>query len=147
MKRCLWILIVLCTMATPAVAASVVYLKDGGEIRAQSVWQSQGRVYVLVNRESITDFSPAEIKMKRTFPPKHHRVKKQCLPTSAPAASTGAAPEAAANSSKAGSTYKSLLSKLPSLPADKSPESLVPSSGAGGTIKQHKKEMAERANE
>jgi hypothetical protein len=38
------------------------------------------------------------------------------------------------------------LPALPKLP-EKSPESLVPASGGGGTIKQHKKEMAEKVGE
>jgi hypothetical protein len=38
------------------------------------------------------------------------------------------------------------LPRLPKLP-ERSPASLVPSSGAGGTIKQQKKEMAEKLAE
>ncbi len=146
MKRFLLMMIALCMLTTPAVAASVVYLKDGGKIRAKSVWKSQGRVYVLVNRDSITDFSPAEINMKRTFAHKRHIAKKQ-EPAVASQTTTSTAPSAVeAGSQKTGSKLNSLINKLPSMP-EKTPESLVPSSGSGGTIKKHKKEMAERANE
>ena len=146
MKRYLWMMLALCTLASPAASASIVYLKDGGTIRARSVWQAHGRVYVLVNRDTITDFSPAEINMKRTFAHKRRIAKKQQVPLGNPAPTTTAAPETETIPQKTGNKLNSLLNKLPTLP-DKSPESLVPSSGAGGTIRQHKKEMAERANE
>jgi hypothetical protein len=141
MKRCLLMMLVLCAVAAPVWAAPVVYLKNGGSIRAKSVWRSHGRLYVLVNRDTLTDFSAAEIDLKRTFIRKHHIVKKQAqLPKA-----LEAAPGAAFDPRKVDAKPSSLPSN-PKLP-EKTPESLVPSSGAGGTIKQHKKEMAERAGE
>jgi hypothetical protein len=145
MKRYLWMILALSTIATPAIAATTVYLKDGGKIKARSAWRANGRVNVLLNRDSITDFSPSEINMKRTFPPKRHVAQKQEAPGSARTAAT-TLPATAECPPQTGNTVKSLLNKLPSLP-EKSPESLVPSGGAGGTIKQHKKGMSERANE
>ncbi|HEX9023418.1 MAG TPA: hypothetical protein VF799_06235, partial [Geobacteraceae bacterium] len=34
-----------------------VYLKDGGIIECRNVWQSGGKVMVLVNRDTLLDFS------------------------------------------------------------------------------------------
>ena len=146
MKRHLLATLVLCTLASNAIAASTVYLKDGGKIRAQSVWRSNGRVYVLVNRDSLTDFSPAEINLKRTFAHKHHATKKPATTVASQQDATAPSSAPAAETQKSGGRIKSMLNRLPNLP-DRSPESLVPSSGAGGTIRQHKKEMAERVNE
>lgn len=150
MKRHLWMILALCTLTTPALGAPTVYLKDGGIIRARSVWRSEGRVYVLVNRDTLTDFSPAEIDLKRTFARKQRIVKKRARPASAPVTATATnttTPDGVeAEPQKAGNKLKSLLHDLPKMP-ERKPENLVPSSGAGGTIKQHKKEMMERANE
>lgn len=146
MKRCLWMLLILCTLAAPAFAATTVYLKKGGVIKAKSAWRSQGRVYVLVNRDTITDFSTTEIDLKRTFSSKHRIAKKQAHRLNSRETAAAASSGVAAGHKKADSGIKSLLPELPKLP-EKSPESLVQSSGAGGTIRQHKKEMAERAGE
>lgn len=54
------------TLATGALARTV-YLADGGIIKAQKVWQEEGRVYVLLNRDSLITFSPEEINLKKTF--------------------------------------------------------------------------------
>jgi hypothetical protein len=53
-------------LATVALARSV-YLSDGGIIQAQKVWQEEGRIYVLLNRDSLISFSPEEIDLKKTF--------------------------------------------------------------------------------
>lgn len=71
MKRVLITALALCILVPPAYAARQVYLKDGGVIRAKSVWRSHGKVQVLVNRDILAEFSPAELDMKRTFPKRH----------------------------------------------------------------------------
>lgn len=140
-------MLALCTIATPALAASTVYLKDGGRITARSAWRAHGRVYVLITRDTLTDFSPAEIDLKRTFGHKQRIVRKRTRPSAAPAKTASTTiPEAQTQAEPTKSTVDSLLRKLPSLP-DRKPESLVPSRGTGGTILQHKKEMADRINE
>lgn len=45
-----------------------VYLKDGGVIEGQSVWQRGDKVFVKVNRYIIADFNLDEIDLRRTFP-------------------------------------------------------------------------------
>lgn len=54
------------TLATVALARPV-YLADGGIIEAQRVWQEEGEVFVLLNRDSLITFSPEEIDLKKTF--------------------------------------------------------------------------------
>ena len=54
------------TLVTGALARSV-YLADGGVIKAQKVWQEEGRIYLLLNRDSLITFSPEEINMQKTF--------------------------------------------------------------------------------
>lgn len=129
MKRYLLMMLILGTVTSPAFAATAVYLKDGGIIKAKSAWRSKGRVYVLVNRDTLTDFSPAEIDLKRTFIRKRRIAKKPALAANIPGTATTAPSGTGADLKKA------------------EPENLVPAGGAGGTIRQHKKEMAERAGE
>jgi hypothetical protein len=147
-------------LTTPAYAKNV-YLKAGGIIQAKRVWRADGKVYVLATRHTLTSFEPSEVDMKRTFPRRHRVVKKvaavqpqanpatvapkgsaaQPQPKTATAAPKGAAVNQKAADEKAGITIKS----LPKLPG-KSSDNSAPSSG-GGTIKQHKKEMAEKIGE
>jgi hypothetical protein len=140
MKRVLCAALMAVTLSTPAFAAKV-YLKDGGVIQAKSVWREDGRVYVLATRHTLTSFEKSEVDLKRTFPRKHRVAKKveSIVPQSATAAPSGAAEQQKPAEKKTGISVPS----LPKLP-ERSPDSLVPSSGAGGTIKQQKKEMAER---
>lgn len=127
-------------LATPAFAANV-YLKDGGIIEAKKVWQKDGKVHVLVNRDILTTFEPYEVNMKRTFVKNARPVKKlsAIVPRKKEAAANGTAALQNPDEGKKGM-------KLPPLP-EKNPENLVPSSGSGGTIRQHKKEMSERLAE
>jgi opacity protein-like surface antigen len=143
MKRILCAALMAVVLATPAFAAKV-YLKDGGVIQAKRVWRSGDKVHVLATRHTLTSFEKSEVNMKRTFP-KKHRVAKKVAPVEPQTVS--AAPKGAAEiqkpvEKKVGVT----LHSLPKLP-EKSPESLMPSSGGSGTIRQHKKEMAERVGE
>ncbi len=150
MKRITCAVLLMVVLATPAFAAKV-YLKDGGVIQAKRVWREGGKVHVLATRHTLTTFEPSEINMKRTFVKRHRMVKKvsavspqaqTAVPAkgAAPVAGTAAAPKPA--DKKTGLA----LPALPKLP-EKKPESLVPSSGGGGAIKQHKKEMSERVGE
>jgi hypothetical protein len=132
-------------LATPAFAAKL-YLKDGGVIQAKKVWREGGRVHVWITRDTMTSFGPSEVDLKRTFVKRHRAVKKvaavQPQTQTTAAAPNGAAADQKTVEKKAGIT----LPKLPKLP-EKTPDSLVPSSGGGGAIKQHKKEMAEKTGE
>jgi hypothetical protein len=145
MKRILCAALMAVVLATPAFAAKL-YLKDGGFIQAKRVWRSDGRVYVLATRDTLTSFEKSEVNLKRTFV-KRHRVAKKVVAVTPQAQTAAAAPNeaAAVRTPGAGKTGISLPG-IPRLP-EKSPDSLVPSGGAGGTIKQQKKEMAEKLGE
>lgn len=54
------------SLATMALARAV-YLADGGIIQAQKVWKEEGRIYLLLNRDSLITFTPEEINLKKTF--------------------------------------------------------------------------------
>lgn len=145
MKRILCAAIMVVFLAAPAFAAKL-YLKEGGVIQAKRVWREGGKVYVLATRDTMTSFEPCEVDLKRTFVKKPRAAKTVAAVTpqaqTKPAAPNGAAEAQKPADKKAGVT----LPKLPKLP-EKSPESLVPSSGTGGTIRQQKKEMAEKLGE
>ena len=153
MKRILCAALMTVVLATPAFAAKL-YLKDGGVIQAKRVWREGGKVHVLATRHTLTSFEKREVDLKRTFPQKR-RVAKKTFAVE-PQAQKKAEPQfqaKAAAPSGAAATQKPVESKarvsLPSLPKlpERSPESLVPSKGAGGTIKQQKKEMSEKLAE
>jgi hypothetical protein len=140
MKRILCAALLAVTLATPSFAAKL-YLKDGGVIQAKRVWRADGKVHVLATRHTMTSFEPWEVNLKRTFPKQHRMLKK---PVSGGQQMTTTAPIQAAVPQKPAKKKSGVA--LPGLP-EKSPESLVPSSGAGGTIRQHKKEMDEKLKE
>ena len=140
MKRILWAVLMSVTLATPALAARL-YLKDGGIIEAKRVWRADGKVYVLATRHTLTSFEPSEVNLKRTFP-KRHKVAKQAVSAVQQQATAAPAPTAAPQKPAEKKTGMSLPSLL-----EKSPESLVPTSGVGGTIRQQKKDMADRLKE
>jgi len=144
MKRILLAALTAVVMATPAFAANV-YLKDGGVIQAKRVWRSGGKVHVLATRHTLTTFEPCEVDLKRTFPKRHRAVRKVAAvpPRAQPAA---AAPNGAVAAQKPEPGKRISLPSLPKLP-EKSPESLVPSSEGGGTIRKYNKEKAERIGE
>ena len=144
MMRMVIIGLMLLGLATPSLAAKV-YLKDDSVIDAKSVWRSQGKVQVLVNRDTLVTFLPAEIDQKRTFPRHHRAVRKH--PHAAVPQKGAAAPVAAAVPQKTVGKGFSLPS-LPLLPT-KLPEMAPPSLGGKeeGTIRKQKREMQERLNE
>ncbi len=67
----IWRLLLLALLLNASLAtitlARTVYLADGGVIQAQKVWQEEGKIYVLLNRDSLIHFSPEEINLKKTF--------------------------------------------------------------------------------
>ncbi|HIJ95610.1 MAG TPA: hypothetical protein HPP94_07715 [Desulfuromonadales bacterium] len=144
MKRYLWIVMALVAAAEPALAARTVYLKEGGTITATSVWRSKGQVHVLVNRDTLTQFPSSEIDLKRTFP-RRHRSMTTSRPSAVHAPPT-AATAAAVKTEEQKDGKRTSHMTLPEMPKikERNPEDLVPSSGGGGSIRQHKKELAER---
>ena len=129
-------------LASPSLAVNV-YLKDGGVIDAKSAWHSQGKVQVLVNRDTLVTFQPGEVDQKRTFPRQHPAVGKRH--GAAPQKGT-AVPVAAAVPRK--TAEKGAFPSLPSL-RTKLKEMCPPSQGGkeGGTIRKQNREMQERLNE
>lgn len=146
MKLILCAVLMAATLATPAFAAKV-YLKDGGVIQARKVWREGGRVHVLITRDTLTSFEKSEINLKRTFPKRHRITKKVGRITPQALAAPVVAPDITTTTKTQVDAKKRMsFPKLPKLP-EKTPDSLVPSSGNVGSIKQHKKEMAERIGE
>lgn len=94
--RLLLLALVLNAALSTAVLARSVYLTDGGIIAAQKVWQEEGRVYVLLNRDSLITFSPEEINLKKTFAKKRAHAAPQAVARSVkvPAIAVPAAPPA-----------------------------------------------------
>ncbi len=86
------------TLATVVLAHSV-YLADGGIIEAQKVWQEDGRVYVLLNRDSLITFSPQEINLQKTFAQKKQVAKTKAVAKSVKVPET-TAPAAAPTAEK-----------------------------------------------
>lgn len=138
--------LVLLGLATPSLAAKV-YLKDGGVIGARSVWRSPGKVHVLVNRDTLTEYAPSEIDLKRTFPKRHHAVRHRphaAIPRKGavmPAAGRATPAPAPQKTSGRGFAIPKLPTKLPEM----SPPSL--GGKEEGTIRKQKREMQERVNE
>lgn len=149
MKKLLLVVLAICTSATPVLAARTVYLKEGGTISARSVWRAKGKVHVLVNRDTLTEFSVSEIDLKRTFARKHRAVRKHPRVSGAVQATKASPAPLAAIDKKSGNAKPGLkLPNMPNLPklSEKDPGTLVPK-GEEGTIRKHKKEMSERAGE
>ena len=59
--------IILLAATSQAKTPKEVYLKDGGIIECQKVWQANGKVMVLVNRDTLVDFSKDEVDLQKTF--------------------------------------------------------------------------------
>ena len=145
-KLCLAFVLVVCWSATASAAR--VYLKDGSWINAKKVWREQGKVVVLVNRDSITSFTNDELNLKKTFPPRKKRIKKArtaaaAVVAPAPVATPVVTPAPAATpAQKEGKklAVPSLRMKLP----EREPPKL---SGEEGAIRKQKQEMEKRLNE
>lgn len=77
--RTLLLFLVLVLLAVPfaADAAVQVQLADGGIISAKKIWSRQGIIFVLVNRDTLLEFAPREVNMKKTFVRKNRHNKKK----------------------------------------------------------------------
>jgi hypothetical protein len=67
-----------------------VYLKDGGIIQCQKVWQANGKVMVLVNRDIILDLSRSDVDLKKTFARKPAKATRKVKRVKKAAAGSGA---------------------------------------------------------
>jgi hypothetical protein len=59
--------VILLAATSQAKSLKEVYLKDGGIIKCQKVWKSDGKVMVLVNRDTLVDLSKSEVDLRKTF--------------------------------------------------------------------------------
>lgn len=77
--RLLILSLFLVLLALPVATASAVqaHLADGGIISAHKVWRSQGSVFVLVNRDTLLEFAPREVNLKKSFARKSRQGKKK----------------------------------------------------------------------
>ncbi len=142
MKQLLIAAALLCVFTTPSFAAKLVYLKDGGVIKAQKVWRSEGKVHVLVNRDTLADFNNSEVNLQKTFVKKKYSAKSSKKAVAKPAAVTADTKATAVQQEK-----KKTGIAMPTLPAlpQKSPEALAGQNE--GSIRKHKREMAEKSGE
>lgn len=124
---------------TVAAQAAVVYLKDGGQIKARKVWREKGKVVVLVTRYSITTFANSELNLKKTFPRHKKRVKPVTVVPDSPVKDASA--PAVAQPVKPDKKIS-----LPHLP-NKLPEMTIPKGAEEGTLRKQKREMEERMKE
>lgn len=65
------VLIVFLTLAAtlciaPQLRAKTFYLKNGERIEYQRYWEKDGRIYVLINRDTEVDFAPEEVDLRKT---------------------------------------------------------------------------------
>ena len=60
--------IVLIAAVAQAKSPKRVYLRDGGIIECQKVWQADGKVNVLINRDTFIVLARDEVNLKKTFP-------------------------------------------------------------------------------
>ncbi|HEX2768893.1 MAG TPA: hypothetical protein VHN12_06380, partial [Geobacteraceae bacterium] len=58
---------ILLAAAAQAKTLKEVYLKTGGIIECRKFWQSDGKVMVLVNRDTLVDLARDEVDLKKTF--------------------------------------------------------------------------------
>jgi hypothetical protein len=129
---------------TASASAAKVYLKDGGVIEARKVWRAKGKVMVLVNRQSIAEFSDSEVNLKKTFVRKKRVAKPVAVAAPAPAPGAPAQVAAPAAGQPAKPADKKIA--LPSMPT-KLPEREPPRGSEEGSIRKQKKEMEQRLNE
>lgn len=82
MKTVIAVMMALALMCvfSQAVPAKTVYMKNGDEIDCRNAWVKDGKVNVLINRDTLVDFTRDEVDMNKTFgqkPPKkkvrHHK--------------------------------------------------------------------------
>lgn len=113
------------SLATMALARPV-YLADGGIIQAQKVWQEEGRIYVLLNRDSLITFSPEEINLKKTFAKQRRQVTPQPGKKSVPATVAAKAPATPGAPSAAAASPAAVPAKATPPPTTAAPAPAVP---------------------
>ena len=51
----------------PQLEAKTFYLKNGEQIKYKRYWQKDGRINVLITRDTLVDFAPEEVDMEKTL--------------------------------------------------------------------------------
>ena len=51
----------------PQLWAKTFYLKNGEQIEYKRYWQKDGRINVLITRDTLVDFAPEEVDMEKTL--------------------------------------------------------------------------------
>lgn len=143
MKRLGFALLIMMVWSASAFAAKV-YLKDGSVIEARKVWRAKEKVVVLLNKQSIAEFSNSEVNLKKTFVKKKRVVKPATAAATAPA-QQGAVAQPGAQPAAQPAKADGKKINLPTLP-NKLPEREPPKASEEGTIRKHKKEMAEKTD-
>ncbi|WP_298439272.1 DUF5684 domain-containing protein [Geobacter sp.] len=89
-------LVILSAVALHAATLRSVHLTDGSVIQCQSVWKNDGKVMILVNRDTLVELPRDEVDLKKTFgKPRRHPARKKVTVAAAPAAERGPSPPAA----------------------------------------------------
>ncbi|BDV41880.1 hypothetical protein GURASL_08030 [Geotalea uraniireducens] len=109
--------------------AKQVYLKDGGVIDCRSAWRDDGRVQVLVNRDTLVTLGTDEVDLPRTFGrpaakqlrQKHHRGHHRSAGHGAAAATAADPPPAAGDPAPAGAVVDPATPPVKPEPALASP--------------------------
>ena len=87
MRRILWMTLLASVLLATAALARPVYLKSGEVVQAQKVWKEDGKIYALLNRDSLIFFYPDEVNLKKTFAaPTRHKAPAKTRPAARVAA-------------------------------------------------------------
>ncbi|WP_298266625.1 DUF5684 domain-containing protein [Geobacter sp.] len=71
-------LAILSAVALHAATLRSVHLTDGSVIQCQSVWKNDGKVMILVNRDTLVELPRDEVDLKKTFgKPRRHPARKK----------------------------------------------------------------------
>jgi spermidine synthase len=53
-------------ISTPQLWAKTFYLKNGEQIEYKSYWKKNGRICLLITRDTMIDFAPSEVALNKT---------------------------------------------------------------------------------
>jgi LPXTG-motif cell wall-anchored protein len=105
---------VLLGTAAQAKALKEVYLRDGGIIECQKLWQANGKVMVLVNRDTLVELARDEVDLKKTFGKKAVKGKKAKVKKKQMVATSGKSEAAAQRPAKPGAVPEAVKGAEPS---------------------------------
>jgi hypothetical protein len=112
---------ILLAAAVQARTLKEVYLRDGGIINCQKVWQENGKVMVLVNRDTLLDLSKSEVDLKKTFARKPAQAVKKTKSSKKAASKPAAAVQQGVPEPLAEEAVAPAAKQKPATPAEKQP--------------------------